>query len=148
MTLLQATGEAVERHYRTPAPLLPATAITAYLTALGRDLPVTPGVTPDQPVFRGRLQALAESVRRGEHEFASRCRTCHRPEDLAPALRRFPRMAEGTGQTLEAYLEDHTGEPRLRWDGQPVADLMAYLSSRLSDAKLGEGSHQARKEDP
>ncbi|MFI5342265.1 MAG: glycosyltransferase [Candidatus Methylomirabilales bacterium] len=146
MTLLQANAEAVERHYRSPDPLLPATAITAYLTALGRDLPVTPGITPDQPVFPERLQALAESVRRGEHEFASRCRICHRPADLARALRRFPRIAGGAGQSLEAYLEDHTGEPRLRWDGQPVADLMAYLASRLATARAAEGPQHARKE--
>jgi cellulose synthase/poly-beta-1,6-N-acetylglucosamine synthase-like glycosyltransferase/mono/diheme cytochrome c family protein len=134
MTLLQANAEAVERHYRTPDPLLPATAITAYLTALGRNLPVTPGITPDQPVFPERLLALAESVRRGEEEFAGRCRTCHRPDELAPALRRFPRIAGGAGQSLEAYLEDHTEKPRLRWDGERVADLMAYLASRLATA--------------
>jgi cellulose synthase/poly-beta-1,6-N-acetylglucosamine synthase-like glycosyltransferase/mono/diheme cytochrome c family protein len=148
MTLLQANAEAVERHYRTPDPLLPATAITAYLTALGRDLPVTPGITPDQPVFHERLQALAESVRRGQDGFASRCQTCHRPDDLGPALRRFPRIAGASAQSLEAYLEDHTGEPRLRWDGEPVADLLAYLASRLATASVDEGPHYARKERP
>jgi len=145
MTLLQANVEAVERHYRVPDPLPIATGITAYLTTLGRDLPVTPGVTPDQPVFPERLQALAASVRRGEQEFFDRCSSCHRSDDLAPAMPRFPRLADGVAQSLEVYLEGHSGEPRLRWDGQPVADLMAYLASRLAAATTNEGL-RARKE--
>lgn len=147
MTLLQANAEAVERHYRTPDPLPSATAVTAYLAALGGDLPVSPGITPGQPVFPRRLQALAESVRRGEREFAGRCQSCHRPDDVVPALRRFPRLVGGRGQSLEAYLEDHAREPRLRWDGQPVADLVAYLSCRLAVGKA-EGPQHARKERP
>jgi cellulose synthase/poly-beta-1,6-N-acetylglucosamine synthase-like glycosyltransferase/cytochrome c553 len=136
MTLLQAVAEAVERHYRAPEPLPVATAITAYLTALARDLPVSPGVTPDQPVFSERLQALAASVSRGEQEFADRCRSCHRSEDLTAALLRFPRPAADAAESLEAYLEEHAGETRLRWDGQPVADLMAYLTSRIAAPRL------------
>src|SRR5713101_4240083 len=42
MTLLQATAEAVARHYRLADPVPAATAITAYLTALGQDVPVSP----------------------------------------------------------------------------------------------------------
>ena len=148
MTLLQANAEAVERHYRAPDPLLPATAVTAYLTSLGRDLPVTPGVTPDQPVFPERLRALAASVSRGEQEFADRCEGCHRPDDLAAALRGFPRVAGGAAQSLETYLEGHGGELRLRWDGEPVADLMAYLASRLATATTREGLDHAEKESP
>jgi cellulose synthase/poly-beta-1,6-N-acetylglucosamine synthase-like glycosyltransferase/mono/diheme cytochrome c family protein len=148
MTLLQANAEAVERHYRLSDPLPVATAITAYLAALGRELPTTPGITPDQPVFPQRLQALAASVRRGGRAFANRCQSCHRPADLAPAVRRLPRLEEGTAQSLETYLEGHVGEPRLRWDGQPVADLIAYLASHLATAETGEDFHQTRKEDP
>jgi mono/diheme cytochrome c family protein len=148
MTLLQANAEAVERHYRLSDPLPVATAITAYLAALGRELPTTPGITPDQPVFPQRLQALAASVRRGGRAFANRCQSCHRPADLAPAVRRLPRLEEGTAQSLETYLEGHVGEPRLRWDGQPVADLIAYLASHLATAETGEDFHQTGKEDP
>ncbi|HWT78455.1 MAG TPA: cytochrome c, partial [Candidatus Methylomirabilis sp.] len=148
MTLLQATVESVERHYRVSDPLLIAIAITTYLTALGRDLPVTPGITPDQPVFPERLRALAASVRRGENEFTARCGACHHPDVLAPALRRFPRLLEGTAQSLETYLEGHTGEPRLRWDGQPVADVMAYLASRLAMERAKVSLDRARKEHP
>ena len=148
MTLLQANAEALERHYRTLDPLPPATAVTAYLTTLGRDLPITPGVTPDQPVFPERLRALAESVRRGEQEFANRCRTCHRPEDVDSALRDFPRLAGGAAQSLEAYLESHSGEPRLRWDGAPMAGLIAYLASRVAAATTGQDLEYTRKEQP
>ncbi len=149
MSLLQANAEAVERHYRACDPLPIATAITAYLTALGRDLPVTPGVTPDQPVFPERLQALAASVRRGGQGFIDHCRACHGLDDLAPALRRFPRPMEGTARSLEAYVESHSEEPRLRWDGQPVADLMASLASRLAmEEGMRAGRDHPRKEQP
>jgi mono/diheme cytochrome c family protein len=141
-------AKAVERHYRAPEPLPIATAITAYLTALAGDLPVSPGMTPDQPVFSERLQALAASVSRGEQEFADRCRDCHRSEGLTAALLRFPRPVAGGGESLEAYLEDHAGEPRLRWDGQPVADLMAYLTSQLAASRADEDSLRGRKEHP
>ena len=148
MTLLQANAEAVERHYRVSDPLPVATAITAYLTALGRDLPVTPGVTPDRPPLPERLRALAASVTRGEQEFADRCRACHGPDESAAALRRFPRLAQGTPQSMEAYLEGHTREPRLHWDGQAVADLMAYLASRLATERTGVNLDPVRKEHP
>ncbi len=148
MTLLQANAEAVERHYRSPDPLPIATAITAYLMALGRDLPLTPGVAPNQPEFPERLRALAASMKRGEEEFADRCRACHRPDELAAAPRRFPRLAGGAAQPMESYLESHIGEPRLRWDGQPVADLMAYLASGLATARTGGDLRHTRKEHP
>jgi cellulose synthase/poly-beta-1,6-N-acetylglucosamine synthase-like glycosyltransferase/cytochrome c553 len=148
MSLLQANAEAVERHYRVSDPLPVATAITAYLTALGRDLPVTPGVTPDRPPLPERLRALAASVTRGEQEFADRCRACHGPDESAAALRRFPRLAQGTPQSMEAYLEGHTREPRLPWDGQAVADLMAYLASRLATERAGVNLDHVRKEHP
>jgi mono/diheme cytochrome c family protein len=148
MTLLQATAEAVERHYRVSDPLPAATAITAHLTLLGRDLPVTPGVTRDRPALPGRLQALAASVARGEQEFADRCRACHDPDEPAAALRRFPRLAQGTPQSMEAYLQGHTGEPRLPWDGQAVADLMAYLTSRLARERTQAYLQPAQEEQP
>jgi cellulose synthase/poly-beta-1,6-N-acetylglucosamine synthase-like glycosyltransferase/cytochrome c553 len=148
MTLLQANAEAVERHYRVSDPLPAATAITAYLTALGRDLPITPGVTPDQPPLPGRLRALAASVTRGGQEFADRCRSCHHPDESAAGLRRFPRLAQGTLLSMEAYLECHTEAPRLSWDGQAVADLMAYLASRLATGGTGGNLDHARKERP
>jgi cytochrome c553 len=148
MTLLQANAEAAERHYRVADPLPVATAITAYLTALGRDLPVTPGVTPDRPPLPGRLQTLAASVTRGDRAFADRCRACHDPDESAAALRRFPRLAQGTPQSMEAYLEGHAGEPRLPWNGQAVADLMAYLASRLAPDQTRTSLERARKEQP
>jgi cellulose synthase/poly-beta-1,6-N-acetylglucosamine synthase-like glycosyltransferase/cytochrome c553 len=148
MTLLQATAEAVERHYRLSDPLPVATAITAYLTALGRDLPVTPGVTPDRPPLPGRLRALAASVTRGDRAFADRCRACHDPDESAVALRQFPRLAQGTPQSMEAYLEGHAGGPRLPWDGQVVADVMAYLASLRAVGKTESFPDHARKEQP
>ena len=60
MTLLQANVEAVARHYRRPDALPVATAITAYLTALGADLPVSPGMSPGQPVFPERIRQLRD----------------------------------------------------------------------------------------
>src|SRR5712692_3816464 len=65
MTLLQAHIEAVQRHYGLPDPEQPALAITAYLTSLGNAMPVSPGVVSGEPVFEGRLRALARSVGRG-----------------------------------------------------------------------------------
>jgi hypothetical protein len=49
---------------------------------------------------------------------------------------------------MEAYLEGHTREPRLPWDGQAVADLMAYLASRLATERAGVNLDHVRKEHP
>src|SRR5947208_16931310 len=91
MTLLQANAEAVQRHYGLTDPEQVALAITAYLTSRGTGVPISPGIVAGQPVFEGRLRALADSVARGERLYASRCRSCHDPGDGPPAALRFPR---------------------------------------------------------
>ncbi len=145
MTLLQANAEAVERHYRLAEPLPVATAITAYLTTLASDLPLSPGISAGQPGFPARVRALVASVRRGEREFQVRCGACHDARGVAPALRAFPRMRAGRGEALERFLETHrTSSPRLGWDGQPMADLLSYLASRLSEQPTAPRPH-ARK---
>src|SRR5437870_11561026 len=60
MTLLQANAEAVQRHYGLADPEQVALAITAYLTSRGTGVPVSPGIVAGQPVFEGRLRALAD----------------------------------------------------------------------------------------
>ena len=133
MTLLQATAEAVVRHYRLSDPLAAATALTAYLTALGGDEPLTPGRSPGQPAFPSRLQALAASVRRGEGDFRSRCGACHEPGRVAPRLRGFPRARAGEAESLETYLEAHVSGPsRLGWSDAVTADLVAFLANVLA----------------
>ncbi|MGH7418254.1 MAG: c-type cytochrome, partial [Candidatus Rokuibacteriota bacterium] len=132
MTLLQANAEAVARHYRLPDALPAATAITAYLTTLGADLPVSPGISSGQPVFAERIRQLEASVERGTAVFGARCDSCHQPARIAPATRMFPRMSRGQAQSLEIFLVSHrpSGRP-LDWAGQEVADVVAYLVSRL-----------------
>ncbi|HET8576851.1 MAG TPA: glycosyltransferase [Methylomirabilota bacterium] len=148
MTLLQANAEAVERHYRLAEPLPVATAITAYLDTLASDLPLSPGLSAGQPVFPSRVRALEASVRRGEREFRTLCGACHNPEAVSPALRTFPRTKEGKGETLERFLETHrASSPRLGWDGQPMADLLAYLASCLAGQPDGTRPN-ARREEP
>jgi mono/diheme cytochrome c family protein len=138
MTLLQANAEAVSLHYRLPDPRRAAMTITAYLTALGADLPVTPGLAAGQPVFPARIARLRASVKRGERLFAGRCAGCHRPAEAASRLPAFPRWRDGRAESVESYLEDHhPRDPRLRWDGQPVTDLVAALTARLGGRPLG-----------
>src|SRR2546425_9105938 len=84
MTLLQANAEAVQRHYGLPDPERTALTITAYLTWRGAGVPVSPGIVAGQPVFDGRLQALAESVGRGARPYARQCRGWHDPRAGAP----------------------------------------------------------------
>ena len=91
MTLLQATAEAVARHYRPRDPRPAAIAISAFLTARGVGLPITPGVAPDQPVFPTRMRALAESVERGRALYARRCGACHDATAIAPGAGGFLR---------------------------------------------------------
>src|SRR5439155_198517 len=62
MTLLQANAEAVQRHYGLSDPERAAFAITAYLTSRGSGMPVSPGIVAGQPVFEGRLRALADGL--------------------------------------------------------------------------------------
>jgi mono/diheme cytochrome c family protein len=145
MTLLQANAEAVARHYRLPNALPAATAITAYLTALGADLPVSPGMSPGQAVFPERIRQLDASVGRGASVFTSRCDSCHRSAEIAPAVLAFPRAS----QPLETFLAGHRPSSRpLDWAGQEVADVVAYLVSHLAGRPVGGRTEQARTETP
>jgi mono/diheme cytochrome c family protein len=145
MTLLQANAEAVARHYRRPDPLPMATAITAYLTELGAGLPVSPGVSPGQPVFPERIRQLEASVDRGASVFIARCGSCHRSAEVASAVGTFPRG----NQPLETFLAGHRPSgPPLDWAGQDVADVVAYLVARTAGRPVGGRPSQARKETP
>jgi cellulose synthase/poly-beta-1,6-N-acetylglucosamine synthase-like glycosyltransferase/mono/diheme cytochrome c family protein len=137
MTLLQATAEAVARHYEPADPKPAAVAISAFLTARGAGLPLTPGVAPDQPVFPGRLRALAESVARGRRLYARRCAACH-PGAIAPPAGGFLRA---TGRPAELFLEAHGrgGSRRLPWDSPAMADLLAYLAAQRAGEPVAAG---------
>jgi len=149
MTLLQANAEAVARHYRLPDALPAATAITAYLTALGADRPLSPGMSPGQPVFPARMRELDESVRRGASVFVARCGSCHRPAEVAPAVHTFPRVSHARAQSLETFLADHRASGRpLDWAGQEVADVVAHLVAGLAGGPGGARTEQARQEGP
>jgi cytochrome c553 len=133
MTLLQANAEAVARHYGLDDPGPAAIAITAYLTWLARGAPITPGTSAGQPVFPARLEALSASVERGRRAFQARCSTCHQVEEIAARVPAFPRVTRGRPLPFEGFLEEHVSSgPALTWDGAPVADLLAYLMSRLA----------------
>ncbi|HKW92205.1 MAG TPA: glycosyltransferase [Methylomirabilota bacterium] len=152
MTLLQANAEAVTRHYKVPDALPAATVITAYLTSLGADLPVSPGISAGQPVFPERIRQLEASVRRGASAFDARCGACHQPAAIAPATRMFPRLSNGQAQSLEAFLVGHrpSGEP-LDWAGQEMADIVAYVVSQLASQPRAAALTRAapgRKEHP
>jgi len=147
MTLLQANAEAVERHYRLADPLPAATAITAFLTAQAAGVPISPGVSAGQPVFPVRMQALAGSVLRGKHLYASRCGHCHKSFDLAPSATAFPRAEGGRPASLELFLEGHRPlQPPLAWDGQATADIMAYLTSQAAGQPIGLHTYHASQE--
>src|SRR3989442_9974750 len=85
MTLLQANAEAVQRHYGLADSERAALAITAYLTWRGAGVPVSPGIVAGQPVFDGRLQALAESVGHGAGVYSRPGPSCHPPCTRGPA---------------------------------------------------------------
>jgi cytochrome c len=132
MTLFQANAEAVARHYRLGDPRRAAAAITAYLAAQGAGVPRSPGITAGQPVFPGRLRALAASVERGAALYTRRCAGCHRARgvtatDAMRTLSAYPRVVGDRVESLEEYVEVHGGEPRLAWSSQATADLIAYL---------------------
>jgi cytochrome c553 len=144
MTLLQANAEAVERHYRLSDPLPAATAITAYLTSLGADVAISPGISEGQPVFPARMRKLAESVARGGRLYTRTCSRCHEAAVVALAVTAFPRVADRRAESLETFLEGHHGVTRpLRWDGAPMADIIAHLSSRAAGRAIGRLSYQA-----
>jgi cellulose synthase/poly-beta-1,6-N-acetylglucosamine synthase-like glycosyltransferase/cytochrome c553 len=149
MTLLQANAEAVARHYRLADALTAATAITAYVTTLGADLPVSPGMSPGQPVFPERIRMLEASVKRGASAFIARCGSCHQPDEVAPAASRFPRMSGEQGQSLETFLACHptSGRP-LDWAGQETADIVAYLVSHLAGRPAGLQTEQTHEGKP
>lgn len=125
MTLLQATAEAVTRHYGPMDPRPAAIAISAFLVARGTGLPITPGVTPDQPVFPTRMRALAESVERGRTLYGRRCEVCHDAATIAPRAGGFLRT---TAEPAELFLERHQpAGPPISWNSLAMADLLAYL---------------------
>jgi len=144
MTLLQANAEAAARHYRLQDPLAAATAITAYLKSLGAELPISPGMSPGQPVFPERMRQLEASVKRGASIFKTRCGFCHQPVEVAPAATMFPRMSRGQPESLETFLVSHrrVGRP-LDWNGQEISDVIAHLVSHLAGRPVS-----ARKEHP
>jgi cytochrome c553 len=137
MTLLQATAEAVRRHYGLADPEPAAVAIAAYLASQGAGLPVSPGVAAGQPAFEARFRALAASVARGRTRYAEHCAGCHRVNAVAPAALTFPRMVSGRAESLERFMEGHRPMGRrLRWDNQATADLIAFLVSTLASQPL------------
>src|SRR5262249_250145 len=152
MTLLQANAEAVALHYRLADALPAATAITAYLTTLGADLPTSPGISVGQPVFPERIRRLEASVRRGARSFHARCGGSHQSAAIAVTARMFPRMSRGQPQSIETFLASHRLSARpLDWAGQEMADLVAYLMSKAADRPRGIRTTQAEpapKENP
>jgi cytochrome c553 len=128
MTLFQANAAAVARHYQLSDPRRAAAAITAYLTVQGAGVPLSPGITAGQPVFPQRLRALSASVERGRALYGRRCNGCHRAADVARTLTAYPRVVGGRVESLEEFVELHRGEPRLCWNSQATADLIAYLT--------------------
>ena len=138
MTLLQANAEAVRRHYGLADPERAALAITAYLTSRDSRVPVLPGIVAGQPVFEGRLRALAESIGRGERLYARQCSSCHDDGGVAPAALLFPRAVNGQVASLEGFLGRHRPDlPSLGWDAQPTADIIAFLMSKLAGRQMG-----------
>jgi cellulose synthase/poly-beta-1,6-N-acetylglucosamine synthase-like glycosyltransferase len=123
MTLLQASAEAVGRHYPGADAREAALAITAYLTARSAGQPVTPGRAPGQPVFARRMRALRQSAARGRGLWEERCAACHEGEAAAGALAGWRRW-----KAPELFLESHAPpDAPLPWDAPQTADLLAYL---------------------
>jgi mono/diheme cytochrome c family protein len=139
MTLHQANAEAVRRHYRVADPRAMATAITAYLTVHGGDVPLSPGIAAGQPAFPARLQALAESVARGRRLYASGCAGCHEAGAIGAVTAGFPRVHERGAESLEDFLDRHA-TPRgwLPWDSPRMADLVSYLVAERAGRSLPE----------
>jgi mono/diheme cytochrome c family protein len=152
MTLLQANAEAVRRHYglRDPEPV--AIALTAYVMSRGDGIRVSPGVVEGEPVFDGRQRALAQSVARGDRLYARRCAGCHASAAVAPAALLFPRVVDSRAESLERFISHHRPDASFSWNGQPVADLIAFMMSNLVGRPLGisseGGRHPTPKETP
>lgn len=137
MTLLQATAEAVARHYGPRDARPAAIAISAFLTARGVGLPITPGITPDQPIFPTRMRALAESVERGRTLYARRCGACHDAAAVAPRAGGFLRT---TPEPAEIFLEGHRpAVPPISWNSPSMADLLAYLLAHRMGEPVSAG---------
>jgi mono/diheme cytochrome c family protein len=144
MTLLQATAEAVARHHGPGDPRPAAIAISAFLTARGAGLPITPGVAPGQPVFPARMRALAESVERGRARYVRQCGACHSAAAVAPGAGGFLRTA---AEPAELFLERHrSAGPPIPWDSLAMADLLAYLLAHRSDDAVTVGGRREIKE--
>ena len=147
MTLLQATAEAVRRHYGLADPEPVAVAIAAFLDRQGAGLALSPGVAAGQPVFETRLRALAASVARGRALYAQRCGGgCHDAQAVASTALAFPRVVDSRAESLERFLERHRPiGRRLSWDSPATADLIAFLVSTLAAPRTGgEASTDAR----
>lgn len=137
MTLLQATAEAVARHYGPRDPRPAAVAISAFLVTRGVGLPITPGVTPDQPIFPTRMRALAESVERGRWLYARRCGACHVAARIAPRAGGFLRT---TAKPLEIFVEGHQpAGSQISWNSLAMTDLLAYLLAHGRDELVSVG---------
>jgi len=137
MTLLQATAEAVARHYGPRDARPAAIAISAFLAARGVGLPITPGVTPDQPIFPTRMRALAESVERGRTLYVGRCGACHDAATIAPRAGGFLRT---TAEPAEIFLEGHRpAGPPISWNSLAMADLLAYLLAHRTGESVTAG---------
>src|SRR3989442_31250 len=94
--------------------------------------PAPAGRGAGRRVSEGGLRALADSVAGGEGLSAGGCRSCHDLGDVTPAALRFPRAVTGQVESLERFLGGHPpGLSPLGWDGQPTADLIAFLISSV-----------------
>jgi cytochrome c len=142
VTLQQAVGEAVTKHYRIASGgqnRKLARAITAYLTWAGEGRAITPGVASGQPRLPTRLAALQTSIVRGQDRMERSCARCHSDGTrLSEAAATFPRVPPGGGAvaTLEEYLETHAG---LAWDSPEAADVAAFLAAHASGRLLQPG---------
>jgi cytochrome c553 len=139
MTLLQATAEAVARHYPGVDAGPTAEAISAYLADAARELPISPGALPGEPRFPRRLAALRASVARGAQGFAGRCGRCHAPVSVAPVAVRWWKLVRAGRGPAEVFLASHApGPPPFTWDGAAMADLLAYLMMLEAGRPFGE----------
>src|SRR2546425_344662 len=108
------------------------TAVSAGPAPAGARAGSLPGRAAAQRRCGGRPRPLADSVARGERLSAGRCRSCHDLGDVPPAALRFPRAVNGQVESLERFLGGHPlSLSPLGWDGQPTADLIAFLISSV-----------------
>jgi hypothetical protein len=56
---------------------------------------------------------------------------------VAGAARRFPRVAVGRAESLEAFVERHSPKTgRFAWNSPRTADLLAFLASQVAPAAV------------